>query len=115
MLLRIVRRELECGGGIELAFDQALAEDLVALGVGSPSELIEYGVVRLLATHRSTRCGTIFQQHQPGKERGARVCLECRIQQGWRIIPRSEEHTSELQSLMRISSAVFCLKTNKNN
>src|SRR3546814_3009446 len=35
--------------------------------------------------------------------------------------PRSEEHTSELQSLMRISSAVFCLKkkrpqsTNKLN
>src|SRR3546814_5014200 len=27
---------------------------------------------------------------------------------------RSEEHTSELQSLMRISSAVFCLKKNKN-
>src|SRR3546814_3234603 len=26
------------------------------------------------------------------------------------IAPRSEEHTSELQSLMRISSAVFCLK-----
>src|SRR3546814_2545240 len=25
-------------------------------------------------------------------------------------IARSEEHTSELQSLMRISSAVFCLK-----
>src|SRR3546814_5290635 len=27
---------------------------------------------------------------------------------------RSEEHTSELQSLMRISYAVFCLKTNNN-
>src|SRR3546814_7688558 len=26
------------------------------------------------------------------------------------VIPRSEEHTSELQSLMRISYAVFCLK-----
>src|SRR3546814_10582147 len=26
-------------------------------------------------------------------------------------LPRSEEHTSELQSLMRISYAVFCLKT----
>src|SRR3546814_9100358 len=26
---------------------------------------------------------------------------------------RSEEHTSELQSLMRISYAVFCLKNNK--
>src|SRR3546814_9505982 len=27
-----------------------------------------------------------------------------------RLIDRSEEHTSELQSLMRISYAVFCLK-----
>src|SRR3546814_10573701 len=29
--------------------------------------------------------------------------------------PRSEEHTSELQSLMRISYAVFCLKKKKNS
>src|SRR3546814_2836237 len=29
--------------------------------------------------------------------------------------PRSEEHTSELQSLMRISSAVFCLKKKTKN
>src|SRR3546814_3959141 len=29
------------------------------------------------------------------------------------VMPRSEEHTSELQSLMRISYAVFCLKKNK--
>src|SRR3546814_1869907 len=28
-------------------------------------------------------------------------------------IERSEEHTSELQSLMRISYAVFCLKTKR--
>src|SRR3546814_10612402 len=28
-------------------------------------------------------------------------------------MPRSEEHTSELQSLMRISYAVFCLKKKK--
>src|SRR3546814_8171814 len=28
---------------------------------------------------------------------------------------RSEEHTSELQSLMRISYAVFCLKKNNTN
>src|SRR3546814_2853796 len=28
--------------------------------------------------------------------------------------PRSEEHTSELQSLMRISYAVFCLKNKKH-
>src|SRR3546814_3049006 len=32
---------------------------------------------------------------------------------GVRFAERSEEHTSELQSLMRISYAVFCLKTKK--
>src|SRR3546814_9097082 len=32
----------------------------------------------------------------------------------WDAINRSEEHTSELQSLMRISYAVFCLKKKKN-
>src|SRR3546814_7915094 len=31
----------------------------------------------------------------------------------WRASRRSEEHTSELQSLMRISYAVFCLKNKK--
>src|SRR3546814_8854521 len=42
------------------------------------------------------------------------VCLTTRLQ--FRVEPatpssaRSEEHTSELQSLMRISYAVFCLK-----
>src|SRR3546814_1849504 len=33
---------------------------------------------------------------------------------GWHVV-RSEEHTSELQSLMRISYAVFCLKKKKRN
>src|SRR3546814_8009876 len=31
----------------------------------------------------------------------------------YRLLNRSEEHTSELQSLMRISYAVFCLKKKK--
>src|SRR3546814_8009286 len=31
------------------------------------------------------------------------------------LLSRSEEHTSELQSLMRISYAVFCLKKKKKN
>src|SRR3546814_7090946 len=33
----------------------------------------------------------------------------------WGVLIRSEEHTSELQSLMRISYAVFCLKKKNNN
>src|SRR3546814_9919078 len=40
-----------------------------------------------------------------GPDDGARV-----VAQATRIGRRSEEHTSELQSLMRISYAVFCLK-----
>src|SRR3546814_1254483 len=42
----------------------------------------------------------------------------CRIADGKALRDRSEEHTSELQSLMRISYAVFCLKkktTTKNS
>src|SRR3546814_10788025 len=37
------------------------------------------------------------------------------IQGMWLVRPRSEEHTSELQSLMSISSAVLCLKKKKKN
>src|SRR3546814_1682151 len=40
------------------------------------------------------------------ERRGGRYALQA-------ICCRSEEHTSELQSLMRISYAVFCLKTIK--
>src|SRR3546814_8035615 len=35
------------------------------------------------------------------------------VRYGIRTHDRSEEHTSELQSLMRISYAVFCLKKNQ--
>src|SRR3546814_5083805 len=44
------------------------------------------------------------------------TCAICRSTSCRRCpIMRSEEHTSELQSLMRISYAVFCLKKKKNN
>src|SRR3546814_6893383 len=38
--------------------------------------------------------------------------LREKISKGVQLESRSEEHTSELQSLMRISYAVFCLKKN---
>src|SRR3546814_7273089 len=49
---------------------------------------------------------------EPGSVAGARCCraaTQDRLALGQRA-QRSEEHTSELQSLMRISYAVFCLK-----
>src|SRR3546814_1536771 len=41
--------------------------------------------------------------------------VEVHGQKGYNGVARSEEHTSELQSLMRISYAVFCLKKKKHN
>src|SRR3546814_2644775 len=52
---------------------------------------------------------------QPGfKRTPASVAAVTPKWRGFLLIARSEEHTSELQSLMRISYAVFCLKK-KNN
>src|SRR3546814_3451566 len=52
-------------------------------------QLLDFIQYRALAVHSPIIVRTEFLQHP---------------------IPRSEEHTSELQSLMRISYAVFCLK-----
>ena len=38
------------------------------------------------------------------------VAYDVTVEEGSGNAARSEEHTSELQSLMRISYAVFCLK-----
>src|SRR3546814_9877291 len=83
---------------------------------------------------RSTRTDTLFpyttlfRSHpdaEPWRRLGRAVSLRRRRlrphahprdQSLWRACPpRSEEHTSELQSLMRISYAVFCLKKKKHN
>src|SRR3546814_4037536 len=53
--------------------------------------------------------GVVFKIFATG--RFERLSLFIYLAMGWcAIIARSEEHTSELQSLMRISYAVFCLK-----
>src|SRR3546814_10353560 len=81
---------------------------------------------------RSTRTDTLFPyttlfrsfigaQDCHMKESGAHTgCLSAAMLAeagaSWTIVGhRSEEHTSELQSLMRISYAVFCLKKKNNN
>src|SRR3546814_4290118 len=46
---------------------------------------------------------------------GDRLKTQVRIVAGARNDMRSEEHTSELQSLMRTSYAVFCLNKKKKN
>src|SRR3546814_2433465 len=64
------------------------------------------------AARRAGLCGRSFRQRQClGRSSvGFRHADHNRVR---RQLGRSEEHTSELQSLMRISYAVFCLKKKK--
>src|SRR3546814_2921143 len=69
---------------------------------------------------RSTRTDTLFpyttlfRSTSPKSRRSFVPAL--RAARSMTVMMRSEEHTSELQSLMRISYAVFCLKKkNKSN
>src|SRR3546814_4825908 len=53
------------------------------------------------------------RRHRLAASRTHYGALACRVKSGGLVrvlLARSEEHTSELQSLMRISYAVFCLK-----
>src|SRR3546814_3769461 len=54
---------------------------------------------------------SLFARHRGGKVRHYRI--QCGRAFVSHTALRSEEHTSELQSLMRISYAVFCLKKKK--
>src|SRR3546814_1983838 len=62
------------------------------------------------------RFGSDMRSHIPARDRlpQAGTSVPLRSEPCFRC-PRSEEHTSELQSLMRISYAVFCLKTQKHH
>src|SRR3546814_7374642 len=76
---------------------------------------------RLAITLRDRAIRTVAAQAQDRRRTWLTCWLVEELPQG-RLIElkhgerrRSEEHTSELQSLMRTSYAVFCLKKKKNN
>src|SRR3546814_5767780 len=86
--------------GLDVAFSEMLG-----LGVEQPS-------VRTAHTIRPERLFEFVRLKQDGKT-GQRALRSRRGSERTQRRPevlRSEEHTSELQSLMRISYAVFCLK-----
>src|SRR3546814_3172510 len=97
-----------CGGELRHQFSQVLAAALVAQPAGDADVPVAVKVVEQLfasageAVHDDRAVPAVELAHD-GKEVGMRVAL----------VQRSEEHTSELQSLMRISYAVFCLKKKK--
>src|SRR3546814_3509828 len=67
--------------------------------------------------------GAQFVEHESHVQRHLRLkfcrrpqsCKPRFVNRSQLALIRSEEHTSELQSLMRISYAVFCLKKKKTN
>src|SRR3546814_5150495 len=79
-------------------------------GASHPEELVvtaaELGHKAIAITDRNSLAGVV-RAHQAAKEANLRLVVGCRLDLE---DARSEEHTSELQSLMRTSYAAFCLK-----
>src|SRR3546814_3970144 len=93
--------------GVKLYIDGALGSRGAALLADYSDEPGNRG---LLVTDPATYEGIV----RKAKGCGVQVATHAIGDRGNRIvIDRSEEHTSELQSLMRISYAVFCLKKKK--
>src|SRR3546814_1311967 len=72
------------------------------------AEMIREKLRRTLIRQRRCRV------RSPLAEFGREAVIFARIVEQCHLGVRSEEHTSELQSLMRISYAVFCLKKKMN-
>src|SRR3546814_1790032 len=83
----------------------------VLIGEGSDLSIIEYTAEILRpASHRRH---FLRQDCSPEWRQGIAGAAHVPDQRKHEEKGRSEEHTSELQSLMRISYAVFCLKKKK--
>src|SRR3546814_1232766 len=91
------------------SFEDRLRVDQVDRGRRQLSQTFE--AVREIET--VARGKHVFERLQAPRFRGIEAAVAQRLDEGM-IDSRSEEHTSELQSLMRISYAVFCLKKKKN-
>src|SRR3546814_9892799 len=73
--------------------------------------LAEDGITTLLADEGGLSPG--YSSSEEAFQLMIRAFERAKLRPGHDVAIRSEEHTSELQSLMRISYAVFCLKKKK--
>src|SRR3546814_8721700 len=81
------------------------------IGVGEMLGFLGQGTLLLIPKRLFGReCTFPVSLERPGDQAVIRVDRFVTTAHERRLVARSEEHTSELQSLMRISYAVFCLK-----
>src|SRR3546814_4117185 len=85
-------------------FVGGIVEALGGIALGQQRFVVERA--QQLAAIRERVVDVDHQGARPGRLHEGKRLLDDRRE----LAIRSEEHTSELQSLMRISSAVFCLK-----
>src|SRR3546814_3444233 len=97
--------------GLTEAHVAAVAETMVA---GERDGCASHGIYRLLVCAHTIRSGKVVLDAEPRIAASAPGLVRVDAGGGFaQLAFRSEEHTSELQSLMRISYAVFCLKKKK--
>src|SRR3546814_2141297 len=73
-------------------------------------DLQQFGAIRAVGHHRAALPSGFVMVRISSSISAAMRPVNARFRDGSSPDRRSEEHTSELQSLMRISYAVFCLK-----
>src|SRR3546814_9466324 len=81
--------------------------------LGDPIDRLKRHLIQLGAWSEDEHVSLVEELARHVKESGREAEALGTLKEGKRPpVSRSEEHTSELQSLMRISYAVFCLKKN---
>src|SRR3546814_1858755 len=106
LLLRLLSRRMKPTRVCISNFAPALLTSTIPI---SPSST--HGPSRTIASTRSSTPSPL----QPLAVSWAMISAASASASNWPISARSEEHTSELQTLMRISYAVFCLKKKKKD
>src|SRR3546814_4598720 len=100
--------------GAEPAAEITGEAELFAPGIAST----DYSEIRLTISPDG-KTALWFSRDRPGGAGGYDIWMARRVTSGWSsptpvsFNSRSEEHTSELQSLMRISYAIFCMQKKK--
>src|SRR3546814_1275545 len=87
--------------------------EAVALGDVARRDAAHFAFDKVLAQNGDHARKRAHPAQRFGADRGRAPALRLRPWEGAHDSRRSEEYTSELQSLMRISYAVFCLKKKK--